>query len=183
MKRMAAAAKSGAVILACLGMLVPNSPLQAAGRDTGSRQEDTTSRRDPAVIDVALDNGGTLDGQVVDVRGNPVVQTSVSIYQSDREVASAATDRSGHFRVSGLRGGMYRLATGKTTRVYRLWAPGTAPPSVHSGTLVVRNEEQVLGQDKTGFFHFLRNPWFVGAVVAAAIVLPIALHDSGPRSR
>jgi len=183
MKRLGAAAKSGAVILACLGMLLPSSLLQAAGRDTGSRQDDSTSPRDPAVIDVALDDGGALDGQVVDVRGNPVVQTSVSIYQLDREVACAATDRSGHFRVSGLRGGMYRLATGKTVRTYRFWAPGTAPPSVRSGTLVVPNEEQVLGQGPTGFFHFLRNPWFVGAVVAAAIVLPIALHDSDPKSR
>ena len=183
MKRMGAAAKSGAVILACLGMLLPSSSLQAAGRDPGSRQDDSTSPRDAAVIDVALDDGGTLRGQVVEVQGKPVVETPVSIFQLDREVARAVTDRSGHFRVSGLRGGVYRLVTGKTMRVYRFWAPGTAPPSVRSGTLLVPNEEQVLGQGHTGFFQFLRNPWFVGAVVAAAIVLPIALHDSDPKSR
>jgi hypothetical protein len=182
MKRVGAAAKSGAVILACLGMLLPSWSLQAAGRDVGSRQDDSTSARDAAVIDVALDDGGTLSGQVVDAQGKPVVRTSVAISQLDREVASAVTDRSGHFRVSGLRGGMYRLATGKTMRVYRFWAPGTAPPSVRCGTLVVPNEEQVLGQDQKGFFQFLRNPWFVGAVVAAAIVLPIVLHDSDPKS-
>jgi len=183
MNRIGAAAKSGAVILACLGMLLPSSPLQARAANPGSSQHDATSTPDAAVVDVALDDGGTLRGQVVDARGNPVVSTPVLVYQLDREVARAVTDSSGHFQVSGLRGGVYRVVTSKTTRVYRFWAPGTAPPSVRSGTLVVPNTEQVLGQDQTGFFEFLRNPWFVGAVVAAAIVLPIALHDSGSKSR
>ena len=182
MIRTGAAAKSVAVILACAGMVLPNSALQAAETDPGSKHGRSPSES-TGVIDVALDEGGTLHGQVVDAQGNPVVETSVVIYHLDRQIASAVTDPSGHFRVSGLRGGMYRVVTGQTTKVYRFWSPGTAPPSVRSGTLVVPSEEQALGQGHTRFWHVLRNPWFVGAVVAAAIILPVALHDSDAKSR
>jgi len=173
-------AKAGAVILACLGMLLPTPVLQAAGTHVGSKQD--ADGRVPVVVDVALDEAGSLRGQVVDARGKPVVRTALSIRQLDREIATTLSDQSGYFLVTGLRGGMYRIVAGEATGAYRFWAPGTAPPSARPEVLMVLGDQQVLGQGRR-WLQLLRNPWVVGGIVMAAAVIPIVIHNSRPESR
>jgi len=171
--------KTGAVALACLGMLLPTPVLHAATGDAGSKQD--ADGRVQAVADVALDDGGTLRGQVVDPQGNPVAQTTVSLRRVDGQLVTTVADQSGEFQFTGLRGGTCRIAAGGTTRVYRLWAPRTAPPAARVAALVVVDEQQVLGQGGS-ILRCLRNPWIVAGIVAAAIAIPIAIHNARSKS-
>ena len=58
MKRMGVL-KAGAIVLACLGMLVPTAALEpAAAASVDSKH--ATNDQVPAVIDVTLHDGGTL---------------------------------------------------------------------------------------------------------------------------
>ena len=180
MKRMGLL-KSGTILLACLGLLVPGPMLQASTTDAGPQHP--ADGRVPAVVDVALSDGGTLHGQVVDPQGNPLSRTAVSIQQFDREVATTVTDPSGRFRAAGLRGGMYRIVAGQAMGTYRLWAPNTAPASARPAALLIPNGVEVVrGQA----LQLLRNPWVIAGIVAVAVAVPVAIHnadaDDGPRS-
>ncbi|HUT91375.1 MAG TPA: carboxypeptidase-like regulatory domain-containing protein [Thermoguttaceae bacterium] len=181
MKRMGLL-KSGTILLACLGLLIPGPMLQAATTDTGPQH--LADGRVPAVVDVALSDGGTLHGQVVDPQGNPLSRTAVSIQQFDREVATTVTDPSGRFRAAGLRGGMYRIVAGQATGTYRLWAPNTAPASARPAALLIPSGAEVVRGNRG--LRLLRNPWVIAGIVAVAIAVPVAIHnaddDDGPHS-
>ncbi|MFH1919240.1 MAG: carboxypeptidase-like regulatory domain-containing protein [Planctomycetota bacterium] len=167
--------KAGAIALACLGMLIPASALEPAATAA------VDSKQAPGVADVRLHDGGTLRGQLVNAQGRPLAQSLLSIRQADREIATAVSDQSGHFQVTGLRGGMYQIVAGEATGAYRLWAPRTAPPSAQPGVLVVVGGQQVLGQGNR-ILCLLRNPWVVAGIVAAAIAIPIAIHNADRHS-
>jgi hypothetical protein len=133
----------------------------------------------PSIADVALAEGGVLNGQVLDAQGQPMPQTNVVLQQNERLVASAVTDTQGRFTVGGLNGGLFLIAAGSATVAYRLWAPHTAPPAARSGALVVSGEQVVRGQGRTGGLRYwLTNPWILAGLIGAAIVVPIALTDS-----
>jgi len=153
-------------------------PAAAASVDS----KHATNDQVPAVIDVTLHDGGTLRGQVVDAQGKPLAGSPLSIRQIDREVARVVSDQSGYFQATGLRGGMYQILAGEATGVYRLWAPRTAPPSAQPGALVVVAGKQVLGQGHR-VLCWLRNPWVIAGIVAAAIAIPVAIHNAEPRSK
>jgi len=177
--------KHGIILLACLGLLIPGPMLQAATGDAGPR--DRAERAQPAVVDVALSAGGTLQGQVIDPQGNPMGRTAVSIQQADREVAGTVTDPSGRFRATGLSGGTYRIVAGQATGTFRLWAPNTAPPSARPAALVLPlHQALVRGEGCYPYLQCLRNPWVIAGLVAVAIAVPVAIYnaddDDGPRS-
>jgi hypothetical protein len=177
--------KKGRITLLCVGLILSGPVLQATAADTGSKQETRGDQgRAPAVTDVALQNGGTLLGHVVDPQGKAVAETPVSIQQADRELVRTVTDRSGGFRVANLRGGTYRIVAGEAAGIYRLWAPGTAPPSARPTAMIASGDQQlVLGQGGR-LMQFLRNPWVIAGLVTLAIALPVAIHnmDDGSRS-
>ncbi len=175
--------RAGAVSLACLGILVPTPVLRAAV--TEAAQVEKGNGAALTMLDVALHPEGTLIGQVLDAQGKPLARIPVSVHQHGRRIAGAVSDGSGMFRVAGLRGGMYHIVAGKANGVYRLWAPDTAPPSAQPGALVVEGGQQVLGQ-YGHICQWLCNPWVVLGLVAAAIAIPVAIHnaddDEGPTS-
>jgi hypothetical protein len=160
-------------------MLIPPPLLQAAAVDTALQPQ--ASGQASAVIDVALLDGGTLHGQVFDAQGKPLARAAVSIQQLDREIQAAVTDAWGAFRVTGLRGGMYRIVAGDASGTYRLWAPNTAPPSARRGALVVAGDPEVMlaqcEPHRRGPLQFLRNPWVIAGIVAVAIAVPVALNN------
>ena len=191
---------TGVSLVACLGMLISGPVLQAATTEAGPRR--LAVGQASAVPDVALDAGGSLRGQVVDAQGNPLGRTPVAIRHLDREVAGTISDASGHFRVTGLRGGVYGIMVGQTEAVCRLWVPNTAPPSARPAALVVVGGEQVLAQggcDPCGcdpccpplrpcsrLKCWLANPLVIAGIIAAAVAIPVAIHnckDDEPVSR
>ena len=173
------------VSLAAVGFCLPHTAF-AAERPSGQM---------PGVIDVALSNGGRLDGQVVNAQGTALKNVTVSVRRQGQEVAKTRTDDRGYFAVRGLRSGMYQVVAAKGYGMYRLWAPGLAPPSSQKGVLVVAGGNRVRGQgplcgDPCGQGQFCMDPccwacspWFIGGLVAASIAVPIVVHNGGrPKS-
>ena len=172
------------VSLGSLGMLVPPGALRAAERLAGA-----PITRLPVVgkvVDVGLRPGGMLSGRVVESRGTPLAEALVTVKRTSGEVATATTDGDGRFSVIGLRGGVYQVVAGNGCRIARLWSPGSAPPSALPSLLVVRQTETLLGQREAGrplsswehVRHWLANPWFTGGLVAAAVAIPVIVHNA-----
>ncbi len=163
------------VASASLGMVLPHSAYAAS-----------TSAARPAVSavrDVALQDGGSLTGQVLDAAGTPVVGTAVAVLDQGHAVATTQTGAEGRFAVSGVKAGVYEVATSNGVTVCRLWAPRTAPPAAQADALVVHGDTVVRGggecapAGRGGVIGFLSNPWVLGGIVAAAIAVPLALDD------
>jgi len=160
--------------LACLGLLLPPFLPEAAvaGQEADIQQGSQVPARD-----VALQDGGTLVGQVVDGQGNPLAGARVTVRQMDREVAVTAADAQGQFAVRGLRGGQYQIVAGGSAAAYRLWAPNTSPPAAQPRAILVAGPTQVRGQYGP-IVGWLTKPWVLAGLVAAAIAIPIAIHES-----
>jgi hypothetical protein len=171
------------VMLASLGMLIPqicygveSAQNRAAGADGQPAIE---------VTDVALASGGVLRGQVIDTQGTPVASTRVVIGQRGEPLSVTQTNAQGEFAFSGLKGGVYQMATSTNGGVYRLWATGTAPPVAQADALMVHGDKVVRGQRRgcCGYLiDLMSNPWFCGALVATAITVPLILDDDDDAS-
>jgi len=159
--------RNAAISLATLAMCLPQVVFAAAPAPT------------PAVVDIALADGGVLHGQVVDLQGSGTAGVPVSVRTQDREVTSATTTDQGRFSVQGLRGGVYQVATGQGQGVYRLWSAGTAPPSAQKDAIVYTQH----GYGSRGALKmWLSNPLVVAGIVAVAVAVPVALANSGGSS-
>jgi hypothetical protein len=178
-------------------MLITGPVLEAATVESG--QSHLAAGPFTAAPDVALDAEGTLHGQVVDVQGNPQSKTAVAVRHRGREVARTVSDESGRFRLSGLRGGLHEIVVGQSATVCRAWAPNTAPPSARPAALVVLGDQQVLGQCGpqgcapqscapracNRLKCWLANPLVIAGIIAAAVAIPVAIHNcdhDDPRS-
>ena len=161
--------------LAGLGMILPAPVLHAAS--TAENAVPPTPGPAVEVVDIELREGGLLLGQVVAADGKPTAKTTVSLRRGGIEVATTLTDRSGYFFVKGLRGGTYEIATDRTRAIYRLWAPNTAPPTARPGVLIVADGRKVRGQQGP-IGYWLGNPWVIAGIVAAAVAVPVAIHNS-----
>lgn len=115
----------------------------AAANDAAPRTIRQQEASAPA--DVALSAGGVLRGQVVDAQGLPAANEDVSVMAADGAVMQSKTDSDGNFRVAGLRGGAYAVATSHSNSGYRLWANGAAPPGAKSSILIVEQQAIVRG--------------------------------------
>jgi hypothetical protein len=157
-----------AVILATLGMILPEVALAA------------TPAASPAVIDVAMADGGVLHGQVVDLQGGSTTGVPVSVRSQDKEIVRTATAKDGTFAVQGLRGGVYQVAAGQGQGVYRVWTAKAAPPSAQKHAIVfTQNGGGLFGG---GPKMLLANPLVVAGVVATAVAVPVAVANSQPSS-
>lgn len=157
--------REGLVWGAMIGLLIPG-PAWAS-----------ESRSSPRVVDVALQSGGVLLGQVVDPQGAAIGDVVVSLRDKDQELATAKTRPDGYFAFKGLRGGVYQLVAAKGQGVYRVWSPGTAPPAAQQGALLVSGDPVLRGQ-MGAFKTFLINPLVIAGVVATAVAVPVAIHNS-----
>jgi len=155
------------VSLALIGLCLPEAALAA---------EQTPP---PVVTDIALAEGGTLHGQLVDLRAGGVVGAPVSLRAQDREVATTTTKADGRFEVQGLRGGVYQVAAGQGNGIYRFWSPGTAPPAAQKGAIIYTQNG---GGQGGGLKMLLANPIVVAGIVATAVAVPVALNNSRPAS-
>jgi Carboxypeptidase regulatory-like domain len=136
------------------------------------------------IRDVALGPGGLLTGRVLDERLRPLVDADVAIQSDGRTVASTHADASGVFAITGLRGGVHQVVTPEASQFVRLWADGTAPPRAARSAEIVCGRDVVRGQwgGHTPYLHqaamWATNPFLVGGVIAAAVAIPIIIHNT-----
>jgi hypothetical protein len=107
--------------------------------DTRIRLEETASIRD-----VALHDGGMLQGQLVDVQQHPLAARQVQVSFGAKVVASATTDKSGRFAIRNLRPGTHSITAAGGTIPCQFWAPGTSPPSAQNVALLIATDDVVV---------------------------------------
>ena len=168
-----------AALMACCGLMVPSACLYAEPPSAGLL---------PA-IDLELDGQSIASGWLLDTTGQPLADVPVAVRYQDQVVSLASTAPNGQFRLGPLSGGAYTLVAGGNAFNLRAWMPGTAPPAAsQQAVLYVGSVER--GQDCTtgsctvpgavaggGPLALLMNPFVIGAAVAAAIAIPLALDD------
>jgi hypothetical protein len=170
--------RTPALALACVGLLIP-SPVVAAT----TVPAETASKGRPTLVktfDVELLKGGMLVGQIVDGQGVPQPKAPVSLIQGNKTLTTATTNRGGFFAVKGVPAGTYQVAAGKTQGVYRVWAPGTAPPGAQRAALMVVGQGPARAQQCNGsgpLGYWLSNPWVIAGLIAAAVAIPVAIHN------
>ena len=103
---------------------------------------------------------------------------AVALRSGDQELGAAKTDQAGRFAFSGLRGGVYQLATAESQGVVRVWAPRTAPPYAQQGVMLVSGESVVRGQAFRNIGSFASHPWVMAGIIATAVAVPIAIHNA-----
>jgi hypothetical protein len=157
------------VALALVNMMLPSS-----GFATEPIAEHARSA--VSIIDVALSEDGILRGQVLDLQGAPMMQTTVAVVQQGEVMATTQTDAQGRYTFDGLNTGLYQVVTEQGLTVCRVWTAEAAPPSALAETLVVDGLQTVRGgMSGRPWGSFLSNPWVLGGIVAAAIAVPLAL--------
>lgn len=139
-----------------------------------------------SMLDVALSADGRLTGQLKDRDGKPLRGVELVCQGSRATQQRTLSDDTGHFEFRGLRGGVYLMSTAAGARAVRLWAPGTAPPAARTTLRLVADSDVVRGQSPPGplLAHcetlkcWFANPLFVSGVVAAAVAIPVAVHNA-----
>ena len=137
----------------------------------------------PIIADVQMRQGGLLLGQVVTPENAPLAGTEVVLLSGGKKLSTGKTDAKGYFAFSGLRRGVYQLTAAQGSGAYRVWTPGTAPPSAQRGALIVAGTDTVRGQNGARLFrNVMANPLVLAGVVATAIAVPIAVSNRTPAS-
>ena len=161
----------GIVWLAVWGLCLPPIVVTAAAPDDLA----------PGTKDVALEQGGMLVGQVVDSEGSGVANSPVTLQFDNQPIATSMTDGNGVFAFQQVRGGVHQVAAREMRGTYRLWEPGTAPPSAQPSARLITGTAPLRGTwARTRMF--LSNPWVIGALVATAIAVPVAISLSDDKS-
>jgi hypothetical protein len=172
--------KSLCVGAACIGLILSTPVLEAASPPV-TRGDRTDVQPRNSVDDVKLDRAGYFHGLAVDAQGAPAAGAEVVLRQLGREAARARTDAAGRFRAGPVRGGMYQVSVGEHGRLVRAWAASTAPPASKRVALLVAGSDVVRGQMPLEQF-FASDTVIIAGLVAAMIAIPIAVHNSGPRT-
>ena len=128
------------------------------------------------MTDVALSDGGTLQGQVVDLQNMGQPGVPIVLRYQNRDVIKTVTNTNGQFTAQDLHGGVYNVATAQGESTFRLWAPRTAPPAAKQNAIVYVQNGGVGGGG--GLKAFLGHPLVLPAVIATAIAVPVALSSA-----
>ena len=154
------------------------TPMQelVAGDSIGNVEQLVRASVRPAISDVELLAGGVLGGQIVDATGQPLVDQAIVVRQSGREAIIARSDEKGHFRLNGLNAGLCSIEYGENLLACRCWIPNTAPPAATQELLLTASESIERGQRPIA--DLLCGPVLIGLIIAAAIAIPIAVHNS-----
>lgn len=176
--------------LALLTLLIP--PTQAVATPISKIESSAFASTAPLlkaatrVPNIALMTDGMMQGQLVSQAGIPLRDATVLVNNRQRQWQTKS-DAQGRFQFTGLRGGTYRVETAGQSQLVRVWATGTAPPQASRGLLLTPQADIVRGQripskNTNQFFRVakqrLANPWVVGGIVATAVTIPVAIHNS-----
>ena len=179
---------SFAAALACINLIMPLHLSHASGPPSAtallaaqraSTQSKTTTPRKaakPVTRDVTLGPANELRGQLVDKNGVRLANRIVVAVHSDKSTLQAVSNANGQFRFPKAKPGMYQIASERSYQLCRCWAANTAPPAASQQLLMVEGDRTLRGQRPIG--ELLSGPLLIGLIIAAAIIIPIAVHNS-----
>ena len=167
-----------ALVLAAIGLCLPQIGMASAA-NVPTEDNITTLPPVPAVTDVALQQGNTLVGQVVTGENTVMPGVEVSLSSGNHILATSKTDQDGRFVFVGLTTGIYEVAVPGGGGVYRVWAPKTAPPAAQPVVRIISQTDVVRGQAAGSL---LTSPLLLTGLIATAIAVPVAIHNSGGKS-
>lgn len=127
-----------------------------------------------SVFDVELAADHSLSGQLFGSEGQPKAGAVVRIVAEGG--SEATTDSQGRFRLKNVQAGVLHLSADNVDQAVRCWAPGTAPPRAAQRILLSSNQQIQRGQRPIA--DLLSGPVLIGLIIAAAIAIPIAIHNS-----
>jgi hypothetical protein len=130
------------------------------------------------MTDVALSDGGTLQGQVVDLQNMGQPGVPIVLRSQNRDVVKTVTNANGQFSAQDLNGGVYNIATAQGENTFRLWAPRTAPPAAKQSAIVYVQNGGGGGGGGGGLKAILGHPLVLPAVIATAIAVPVAVSSA-----
>ncbi len=185
------------VALSMVG-IVMSGPLHAANPQSAGTAQATKSTGVAAKIpDVKLNSDGLFVAQLVSTTGQPLSGRQLKISDRSNSLTTATTSPQGRVAVPGLNGGVFKVAYGNQSTILRLWTCNAAPPNAVSDLLLVQNQTVTRGQCDCGdvcsggcdvamnpdgpnpFSGILgQEPMMIGLLVAAAVAIPIAVHNS-----
>lgn len=128
------------------------------------------------VVDAELGPRKLLTGQVLDLNGRPRVGASVRLTHAGTSAFQTKTDEHGRFQFAEVHPGLLKVSTDDAELAVRCWANGTAPPHAPKQILLSGNQEILRGQRPIA--DFLAGPVLIGLIIAAAVAIPIAIHNS-----
>jgi hypothetical protein len=170
--------RSVSVSLACCGLLFPSGAFaQQPVLQPSAVKSTAQPTQNGRVADVQLDKERALVGVVVNATGDAVPQLTVQLWQRNKLLQTIESNHEGGFHFEGLRGGTYQIAVGDKVQVLRCWAAGSAPPQARDTLRLKVTEEIMRGQGKPPVCGVV-NPWLIAGIAVAAVVIPIALHNS-----
>lgn len=126
--------KRSMVGLACLGMIAPQSRLEAAPVEAPVTQK-------AEVADVVL-VGGNLSGRVVNDQGQLLAGAAVKASFHGQVVAESVSNANGEFVLSNMQTGLYELSTETGSVAVRAWDQQVAPPAGKSQVLLVNGNAE-----------------------------------------
>lgn len=162
--------------LVCTMGLLPTATARAAGPIGTPVATSVAEAQETPIRDIELGADGELGGQLLDAQGQPQVGQQVVLAGADGAVISqTTTDEQGNFLFTGVRSGLYLVQTADSLEVCRCWVANTAPPVAEREVLLVAGQ---VNRGQRPFYHVLANPLVIGVLIAAAIAIPIAVHNA-----
>lgn len=129
------------------------------------------------VHDVLLDSTNSFHCQLMSPDQCPLPGRRVALVCQGEEAASGLTNAHGVVVFPGLRAGDYLLQTEFGCSQLRLWNTKTAASHALQRLVVQSQADIVRGQCQDSLFS--PQPVMLAALIAAAIAVPLAVHDSG----
>lgn len=140
---------------------------------------DKAVQSEPAELqihDVRLSDKNELKGVVVTSQGKTLQKISVALQADGKTVQKTTTDQDGRFSFTVDKGGSFQIVTSEGIVGCRAWTAKAAPPVAANQILIVHGSV-VRGQRPIREL-FRSDPIFAAGVLAAAIAIPIAIHES-----
>ena len=128
-------------------------------------------------MELQLGADASLTGKLVDTQGKALAKVDVQVAGKHGRTI-VRTDDNGVFRLTGVKVGEYSISVGSKTQIVRVWNAATAPPQAAKAALFVVGNT-IRGQQHNSMFGpgNAAKAWIIGAGIAAAIAIPLALDD------
>ena len=138
------------------------------------------------VLDIALSDRGTLNGQLKNPDGMPLRDQLVSLSSGSTVLQRTKTDSAGFFTFSKVKAGSLSITAPNCYQHVRAWPEASAPPSAKnklnlvSGPTVRGQFGSTIGGFTAPSIHpaqYLQHPATVFGVMGLAIAAPLAIHE------